>query len=200
MFTRLNGIIPCGVCALLWIMGLMGIALPAHAQVFASVSGIARDQAGAALPEVTVTARNSETGLTRTATTDRGGRYAVVSLPVGQYDLTAAKSGFRSVMHSGITLAVAQDAVVDFALRLGEVRQRVTVSGEAPVVSATAAETSGLVGERQVKDLPLNGRSYDELMTLDPGVVNYTWEKTGGVGVSNSTVGNMFAVSGRRPQ
>src|SRR6202035_4843792 len=59
---------------------------------------------------------------------------------------------------------------------------------------------SGLVGERQIKELPLNGRSYDELMTLNPGVVNFTWEKTGGIGISNSTTGNMFSVSGNRPQ
>jgi len=76
----------------------------------------------------------------------------------------------------------------------------VTVTGEAPLVSATPTATAGLVGERQVKDLPLNGRSYDELLTLNPGVVNFTWEKTGGVGISNSTVGNMFSVSGNRPQ
>jgi hypothetical protein len=85
-------------------------------------------------------------------------------------------------------------------LQLGEIKQQVTVTGEAPLVSATPTATAGLVGERQVKDLPLNGRSYDELLTLNPGVVNFTWEKTGGVGISNSTVGNMFSVSGNRPQ
>jgi len=57
-----------------------------------------------------------------------------------------------------------------------------------------------LVGERQVKDLPLNGRSYDELMALNPGVVNYSSQRSGGIGTSNSAVGNMFAVVGRRPQ
>jgi hypothetical protein len=61
-------------------------------------------------------------------------------------------------------------------------------------------ETSGLVGERQVKDLPLNGRSYDQLLTLNPGVVNYTSQRAGGIGTSNSVVGNMFSASGRRPQ
>jgi TonB-dependent Receptor Plug Domain len=68
------------------------------------------------------------------------------------------------------------------------------------MVSTTTRDISGLVGEQQVKDLPLNGRSYDELLTLNPGVVNFTWEKTGGIGVSNSTTGNNFSVSGNRPQ
>ena len=58
---------------------------------------------------------------------------------------------------------------------------------DAPLVSVTTADISGLVGEQQIEDLPLNGRSYDELLTLNPGVVNFTWEKTGGIGVSNST-------------
>ena len=62
-------------------------------------------------------------------------------------------------------------------LRVGESSQQTTVSGDAPVVGVTNADVSGLVGERQIKDLPLNGLSYDELLTLNPGVVNFTWEK-----------------------
>ena len=72
--------------------------------------------------------------------------------------------------------------------------------GDAPIVNATTQDISGLVGEQEVKELPLNGRSYDLLLTLNPGIVNFTWEKTGGIGVSNSTTGNNFAVSGNRPQ
>jgi len=85
-------------------------------------------------------------------------------------------------------------------LPVGESSQQVTVNGDAPLVGVTTGDTSGLVGEQQIKNLPLNGRSYDELLSLNPGVVNFTWEKTGGIGVSNSTVGNNFAVSGNRPQ
>ena len=96
---------------------------------------------------------------------------------------------------------MGQEAEVDVALRLGQAAERITVSEDAPPVSVTNADISGLVGEQQVKDLPLNGRSFDELMTLNPGVVNFTWEKTGAlVGVSNSTTANMFSVSGNRPQ
>ena len=72
--------------------------------------------------------------------------------------------------------------------------------GVARLVNLSTQQTSGLVSERQVKDLPLNGRSYDQLVALNPGMVNYTSERSGGVGTSNSSVGNMFAVSGRRPQ
>jgi hypothetical protein len=67
-------------------------------------------------------------------------------------------------------------------------------------VNLTTQQTSGLVDERQVKQLPLNGRSYDQLITLNPATVNYTGQRSGGIGTSNSSVGNMFAIAGRRPQ
>jgi hypothetical protein len=110
------------------------------------------------------------------------------------------KEGFAEGIRSGIRLVVGQDATVDLGLRVGQVSEQVKVTEDAPVVSLTTQDISGLVGERQVKDLPLNGRSYDLLLTLNPGIVNFTWEKTGGIGVSNSTTGNNFAVSGNRPQ
>jgi hypothetical protein len=170
------------------------------AQTSASISGTVYDASGAALPGVRVTARDMETNLVRKATTDGQGHYVLPALPVGRYLMTASKSGFKPEVRPRLALGVGQQAVVDWKLELGEMRQQITVTGETPEVNGTTAPISGLVGETQIKDLPLNGRSYDELMTLDPGVVNYTSEKTGGVGVSNSAIGNMFAVSGRRPQ
>ena len=172
----------------------------AQAQVSGAISGTISDSSGAVLPGVSVAVTDLETGAARSAVSDGLGRYSVLSLPVGQYEIRAQKEGFRTEVRTGITLVVGQEATVDLILQLGEVRQEVTVKGEAPLVSATTGATGGLVAERQVKDLPLNGRSYDELLTLNPGVVNFTWEKTGGVGISNSVVGNMFAVSGNRPQ
>jgi len=134
------------------------------------------------------------------AATDDAGRYQVVSLPVGQYEVKVTKSGFQEEIRSGIHLVVGQEASVDIRLHVGEVQQRVTVTEEVPMVSTTTRDISGLVGEQQVKDLPLNGRSYDLLLPLNPGIVNFTWMKTGGTGISNSTTGNNFAVSGNRPQ
>jgi hypothetical protein len=176
------------------------LASTIRAQVSGVISGTVVDSSGAVLPEVRVAVLNLETGAIRAAASDATGHYSVLSLSIGRYEVRAQKDGFRTEVRTGITLAVGQEATVDLALQLGEIRQQVTVNGEAALVSATASKTSGLVGERQVKDLPLNGRSYDELLTLNPGVVNFTWEKTGGVGISNSTVGNMFAVAGNRPQ
>jgi hypothetical protein len=80
------------------------------------------------------------------------------------------------------------------------VKAEVTVRGDAPIVNTSTVDISGLVGERVIKELPLNGRSYDLLLTLNPGIVNFTSQKTGGTGISNSTTANNFAVSGNRPQ
>ena len=74
------------------------------------------------------------------------------------------------------------------------------VVAEAPVINTTTSDVSGLVTQEQIKNLPLNGRSFDLLLPLNPGIVNFTWEKTGGTGVSNSTTANNFSVSGNRPQ
>jgi hypothetical protein len=144
--------------------------------------------------------KNLETGAARTTVTEEAGRYQVFSLPVGQYEVQVTKQGFAEEIRTGIRLLVGQEASVDVTLQVGEVTQGIEVNADAPVVSLTTADTSGLVGEQQVKNLPLNGRSYDLLLTLNPGIVNFTWEKTGGIGISNSTTGNNFAVSGNRPQ
>ncbi|MGH9396199.1 MAG: carboxypeptidase regulatory-like domain-containing protein [Terriglobia bacterium] len=173
---------------------------PAAAQAVASISGIVTDATGATLGGVRVSVQNTDTGFLRRAVTGRRGFYSIPSLPVGRYEVRIEAAGFRSEVRQGVTLAVGQQADLSATLKMGEVNQRVTVKGEAPLVSPVTQQTAGLVGERQIKNLPLNGRSYDELLTLNPGVLNYTSEKTGGAGVSNSAVANMFSVSGRRPQ
>jgi len=178
---------------------LAGVA-PLAAQVSANLSGTVTDPSGAVVPAANVTARDTDTGATRDAVSDNSGAYRLFSLPPGDYEVSARKAGFTEELRKGVRLVVGQDATVDLNLRVGEPTQQVTVNGDAPVVGLTTADISGVAGQEQVKDLPLNGRSYDELLTLNPGIVNYTAAKTGGIGVSNSTVGNNFAVSGNRPQ
>ncbi len=171
-----------------------------HAQSEASISGIVSDSSGGAVAGATVTIRSTETGSERSLSTDDAGRYTAASLAIGTYDLKAEKPGFRTGSRTGVTLVVGQREQISFALQVGDVQQTVEVPANPSVVVITTDDISGLVSERQLKDLPLNGRSYDQLLTLNPGAVNYTSQRAGSVGTSNSVVGNMFAVSGRRPQ
>ncbi len=174
--------------------------LSTRAQVPASIKGVVTDPSGAPVPAATVTTKNTETGAARSASTDEEGRYQIVWLPVGQYEVAVSKPGFEEAIRSGIRLVVGQEASVDLRLQVSTVQAEVKVTQDAPVVSTTTRDITGLVSEQQVKDLPLNGRSYDLLLPLNPGIVNFTWMKTGGTGISNSTTGNNFAVSGNRPQ
>jgi len=97
----------------------------------------------------------------------------LLSLPPGKYEVKAEKDGFKAVVRTGINLVVGQEAIINVTLEVGSLTQEVTVTGEAPVVNTTTAETSGLVNEQQVKDLPLNGRSYDQLITLNAGTLDF---------------------------
>src|SRR6267378_3556668 len=185
--------------AFILLMGL-GLGNPLCGQIGASISGTITDLTGGALAGASVKVKNLETGAARNIAADEAGRYIASSLEVGLYEVRAEKEGFRAEVRTGITLAVGQQAEVDLTLRVGQLQDAVVVTEDGPVVSVTTRDISGLVGEQQVKDLPLNGRSYDLLLPLNPGIVNFTSQKTGGTGISNSTTGNNFAVSGNRPQ
>src|SRR5216684_6258311 len=172
----------------------------ARAQLSVSITGFVTDPSGAPIPSASVTAKNLETGALRYSLTDDSGRYLVLSLPVAEYEVRVAKPGFQDGLRIGIHLVIGQEAQVDFRLLLKAMEMGLTVVADAPIVGTTANDISGLVGEQQVKQLPLNGRSYDLLLPLNPGIVNFTSQKTGGTGISNSTTANNFAVSGNRPQ
>ncbi len=172
----------------------------AQAQGDASINGTVVDTTGAIIAGATVQVRNVEIGTVREVVTDNAGRYDATALAVGKYEVSAGQSGFRTEVKTGITLAIGQRAEVNLMLAVGDMKQTISVDETALQLAVTTADFSGLVGETQVKDLPLNGRSYDQLLTLNPGVVNYTSQRSGGIGTSNSVVGNMFSASGRRPQ
>ena len=168
----------------------------ALAQVSSSISGRVEDPAGAAIPGTTVAVTSVETGAARTVVSDELGNYRVLSLPVGAYEVRAEKQCFRAVIQRGINLVVGQDAVVNLKMPVGEIQQAVTVTAEAPLINTTTASVAGLVGEKQVKELPLNGRSFDNLIALNAGAINFSQHQPGGPG---GAVGNFFSVSGRRP-
>jgi hypothetical protein len=173
----------------------------AFAQVVGStLHGTVTDGTGAGVPNAQVHIRNAETGTERDLKADGAGRYAAPSLAVGVYNVTVEAAGFSVERRSGVSLTVGQASELDFALRVASDAQQVDVTDSTPTVNLSNEQVSGLVTERQVKDLPLNGRSYDQLITLNPATVNYTSQRSGSIGTSNSSVGNMFSVSGRRPQ
>lgn len=175
-------------CLLLW-------AGAARAQVTAAVSGSVMDPSGAAISGAAITVKSVETGSERHTETDASGNYQVTFLPLGQTEVKAEKAGFQPVDRTGLTLAVNQNAIVNFRLRLGAFVSQVTVSEQAPIVNTTTESVAGLVGEEQVKDLPLNGRSFDNLITLNPGAISYPLRSAG----TSTNNGNEFTVNGRRP-
>jgi hypothetical protein len=164
--------------------------------VTAAISGKVVDPSGTGIGAAKVIVKSLETGAMRSVTTGDDGGYKVLALPLGSQEVTAEKQGFRTQLRTGIKLEVGQEAVVNLKLEVGDVVQQVTVTEAIPVVNTTTASVSGLVGDRAVKDLPLNGRSFDNLITLNPGAINYSSEKSLNTSTSN---GNTFSVAGRRP-
>src|SRR6266571_4847609 len=155
---------------------LISVMLSGHlvsAQVTTgTISGVVQDSSGAVIPGVSVTARNLDTGIDRTVTTDEGGRYTAPNLTLGNYEVQGQLSGFQTEIRSGITLTVGREAVVNLALKVGLISDKVTITAEAPLVESTTSAMSSLVDERTIRDLPLNGRSWDNLALLQPGVVS----------------------------
>ena len=197
----LRSILKISLAALFLIGALAFFLATASAQVVGgTLAGTVTDTTGAALSGVTIVIHNDETGTERNQTTGADGRYSAPSIPIGTYSITATHDGFSPQKRTGIRLTVGQSAQIDLALTIDAVEQQVTVEDTPAAVNTSTQQTSGLVDERQIRQLPLNGRSYDQLITLNPGAVNYSGQRSGSIGTSNSSVGNMFAISGHRPQ
>ena len=177
-----------------WLIGLFLLfgASAAIAQLpIATILGVVRDSSGAVVPGANLTAHNIETGQIRTTVSGADGFYRFSALPVGNYEVHVEHTGFQSALRKGITLTVAQEAVVDFSLEVGAIEQAVSVTGELPLVNTTSGALGGLVSEERVSDLPLNGRNYLDLTLLQPGIqvhrnLNY---QAGMVGVWYSSNG-----------
>jgi hypothetical protein len=168
---------------------------PLRAQVAASLSGTIQDASGAGVPLATITVTSLETGAQRVVIADGEGYYRVLSLSVGRYEMKAEKIGFKTAVQADFDLVVGQQGVVNLSLVVGQLQQEVTVTAETPLVNITTASVSGLVAEREVKDLPLNGRSFDNLIALTTGAFSVTSLKHGG---ASGQLGNLFSISGRR--
>ncbi|HEY8181337.1 MAG TPA: TonB-dependent receptor [Thermoanaerobaculia bacterium] len=149
---------------------LLVCALPAAAQTAtARVEGIVTDNTGAVLPGATVTATNTGTNATRIDVSNATGSYTLPALPVGSYNISIDLSGFRPQV-TPITLTVNQTARIDFKMQLGGVSESLVVTAAAPLIDKSTSEISTLIDQKQIENLPLNGRNFTQLATLAPGV------------------------------
>ena len=174
---------------------------PACAQVVGgTISGVVSDASGAAVGQATVVIHNDNTSTERRLITNAAGGFSAPSIPIGAYTIAVESTSFAPLRRTGITLSIGQALTLPMALSVNRATEQVTVADVLAAVNLSTQQTSGLVDARQLKQLPLNGRSYDQFLTLNPGSVNATAQRSGSVGTSNSSVGNMFSISGRRPQ
>ena len=175
-----------GLWAVALVAGITALIVSGNGLVFG------HDANGGLVPGVSVTAKHTESGLTRTVVTNETGSYRMPALPVGEYEVTAELSGFKQQVRRGITLVVAQEAVVNLTLDIGDLKEQITVTEEAPIVNTTMSSTSGLVTGEQIKNLPLNGRSFLELMRLNSDVISNR------ANTADSSQPS-FSIAGKRP-
>src|SRR5207248_6712345 len=163
-----------------------------------SIRGTVSDPTGAVVQNANVIAKQVETGLTRTATTDRAGNYLLLELPVGHYRLEVAAGGFQKYLQEGISLDVNETAAVPVRLAIGSDKEKVQVQADAELIQPSVTSLGQVVHEREILDLPLNGRDFAQLGTLQPGVVPLTAGLLEAGGSLREQQG--YAVNGQRPE
>jgi Carboxypeptidase regulatory-like domain/TonB dependent receptor/TonB-dependent Receptor Plug Domain len=170
---------------------------PIYPQVVGgTLSGTVTDQSGAVIPNTEISIKNVATGVTRTVTTDPAGFYTAPNLLPGTYEITATASGFATEVQKGITLTVGAQQVLNLAMQVGRVTEKVQVAGEAPTVQLATSSISAVVNSTTVRELPLNGRSWTDLATLQPGIDAIQTQNHLGI----NGFGAQVTVSGARPE
>ncbi len=182
------------------LLALLLLLLPSTAVAQAttgSISGTITDESAAVLPGVTLLVTNVDTGVQRTQVSDENGRYRVLNLNPGTYTVTGELEGFTSVVRDSLVVAIGKDLLADIEMKIGGVTEQVTVTGETSSVSLGTTTAGGVVTTKQIAELPLNGRSFMQLATLQPGVVvsrGTARDFTGGFGSTQ------LAIGGARPE
>ena len=177
-------------------IGLL-LAGPLVAQVTTgSISGVVTDKTGALIAGADVTVRDVGTNIERTVQTNSSGLYQVPDLPVGQYNVTVKMTGFTTVTKTGISLAVGAANVQNVTLNVGDITEHVTVSAETAQVESASSNLGALVNQQQMRELPLNGRNFQQLILLSPGVAPVN------TGIQGAMYGRApsYSTSGARPE
>src|SRR5881296_141129 len=180
----------------LWVLFTLLAGMSYGQTVGASVQGTVSDATGAVLPGASVSVKNSGTGAIVEFVSDERGRYLAPLLQPGEYEIQVGLPGFQTVSRRGIRLAVGQNAVVDVKLDVGQVTNQVEVVADANPINLTSAAVSGLVNDKEIRDLPLNGRSFQQLALLQTGV-------TAALAAGNDVVGGRtpkISINGARPE
>ncbi len=182
---------------ILFFIALLALASSCWAQE-GSLTGSVRDSSGAVIPNATVTVTSVQQGFVQTVTTNANGDYLVPGLLAGTYDINVKAQGFQQQLIKDVVLRVAEKARADATLTPGQVNTEVTVAGTSVAqVQTESAELSGVVTNKQIDQLVLNGRNFTQLVTLVPGVSNQTNQDEGTVGVYGSVA---FSVNGGRTE
>ena len=179
-----------------FLVGLFLCVSLAHAQaVTGNISGTVTDASGAVIVGAQVVVTNTGTGVALTTTSNDQGRYNVPDLTVGTYQVQATKSGFQTVVHKGINLTVGSQFVADLSLPVGQAQETVTVESAVSQVETQSTAISTLVNQSQMVDLPLNGRNFEQLINVAPGVT-----PVGGSAGSLYGNGDSFSIAGARTE
>src|SRR5579863_7251894 len=189
--------LPWRSCVLAFLVLLACLKLSAQ-QITGNIRGTVTDPSGAVIGNAALTARQAETGLARSTTTDRNGNYVLLELPVGHYSLKVAAKGFEEYVQDGITLNVNETASVSPRLAVGSEKQQVVVKADAELIEPTVTSMGKVVQQQELEDLPLNGRNFSQLGLLQPGVVPLT----PGIAEAGGSLrnGQAYAVNGQRPE
>src|SRR6476659_2529819 len=181
----------------------LGIRLPAGAQVSGGTfQGTISDPSGAVVSHARIQAKNVSTGIVRAAETNTDGFFTVANLPPGSYEITVSAPGFDTEVRSGVTLTVGAEQTLNIALRVGRETRKVEVTSEAPPVQLVSSELSAVVNATTVRELPINGRSWTDLATLQAGVDTIYTQPSFATGADrgNRGFGQQLTISGARPQ
>ena len=185
-----------------WIVVVLSLALPLFAQEnTATIGGQVLDQSGAGIPGARVIARNLQTGIERMAVTNETANYTIPLLPIGAYDVSAEKEGFKKYIQTGVVLEVDQRARVDFKLQVGAAAESIQVTAEVPLTQTDTSSVGSVIDNQKVVEMPLNGRQFYSLALLVPGVAppaqNSILSFRGGFNVAGaSELNNNFTLNG----